>query len=186
MLNLNTNLPFRVFSIYAKSILFKRQLPGVVESVKLFRRILYSSANSEDTLNVFYRSWRIRQKYLIVFRECARKFLAFKENTASSELVSMYLVVSVIYIDQTGKKAISRYFPFKEKVQKRKKEACSVLKARALKAVCMWPIFSFCVHKQLGCTVYIVQQPDHIYSRLVLAYIIAKSYLSRGAQFITL
>ncbi len=41
-------------------------------------------------------SWskNVRQKYLIVFRECARSFKAYKENMAISKWFSVYEVVS--------------------------------------------------------------------------------------------
>ncbi len=48
-------------------------------------------ANSENTLKVFYCSWRIREKYLIDFRECAWKY---KENTAFFEWFSMSEIAS--------------------------------------------------------------------------------------------
>ncbi len=50
--------------------------------------------NSENTLKVFYHCWRILQKYLIVFGECAKSILAHTEIAAILVRFEMYKVVS--------------------------------------------------------------------------------------------
>ncbi len=45
---------------------------GIAERAKLFKRILYSLRGLREYAEVFYRSRRICQKHLIVFRERAK------------------------------------------------------------------------------------------------------------------
>jgi hypothetical protein len=51
---------------------FPLKSSGIVESANLFQRILSLYAFFENTPKEFYRSQRIRQKYLIIFGNCAK------------------------------------------------------------------------------------------------------------------
>ncbi len=63
-------LPFNlieILSLYSHQVLLKVQI--------CFRVLFVLYAYSENTPKVFYRSSRIRQKYLIVFGECAKSLI---------------------------------------------------------------------------------------------------------------
>jgi hypothetical protein len=97
--------PFKVSSHQA---VFRVQVCFIV--------FLVLHANSENTLKVFYRSWRIRQKYLIVFGRMREKslsahgdcghFRAVLDIQSRLQIRRKYLV----YIENKLKGTVSRNF----------------------------------------------------------------------------
>ncbi len=65
----------KLFFLGLRIILFHNTAPlqssGIIDGESFYSVFLVLYANSENTLKVVYRCWRLRQKYLIVFGEWA-------------------------------------------------------------------------------------------------------------------
>jgi hypothetical protein len=68
--------------------------PGIFRSAIFCSSIFLIYAYFENTAKEFYRSRRIRQKYFIVFDDCAKSLYAYAERTAIFRGVYLYGVVS--------------------------------------------------------------------------------------------
>jgi hypothetical protein len=79
----------KLFFLGLRIILFHNTAPlqssGIVDGEIFYSVFLVLYANSENTLKVVYRFWRLRQKYLIVFGEWAKSLLAYMDITTILE-----------------------------------------------------------------------------------------------------